>query len=284
MLIVKSESLDIYRNLAVEEYLLEQVLDEGPILYLWRSVPAVVFGKNQNPWRECRLRLMAEEGVFAARRQSGGGTVYHDEGNLNYCIITDRDSYEEAKAFEVIVRALAECGVEVVRSGQSNLCVGDRKFSGNAFCFKRGRVMHHGTLLVQADLARLGRYLGPELEGIETHAIRSVPALVGNLADLGRGLCMDRVSRAVEASFRTLYADSSVRMMMLEELDAVKLAQLESRQRSAEWVYGATPRFEVEVEGVRLEVVKGQVVQQAGVFSSGISLLGGCFDISAFSF
>ena len=83
MLIVESQSLDVYRNLAIEEYQMEHATEHGPVLFLWQSDCAVVAGKNQNPWRECRLDLMREEGVPLARRISGGGTVYHDAGNLN---------------------------------------------------------------------------------------------------------------------------------------------------------------------------------------------------------
>ncbi|MEN8255735.1 MAG: hypothetical protein ABFR33_09740, partial [Verrucomicrobiota bacterium] len=90
MLIVESQSLDVHRNLAIEECLMEQVVDQGPVLFLWRSDCAVVMGKNQNPWRECRLDLMRDESVPLARRISGGGTVYHDAGNLNYCVVVDR--------------------------------------------------------------------------------------------------------------------------------------------------------------------------------------------------
>ncbi len=82
MLIIKSSSLDIYRNLAIEEYLMAHFTE--PTLFLWQSDCAVVMGKNQNPWRECRLSLMRDEGIPLARRSSGGGTVYHDSGNLNY--------------------------------------------------------------------------------------------------------------------------------------------------------------------------------------------------------
>ena len=70
MLIFESSSSDVYRNLAIEEYLMEHAVESGPVLFLWRSGCAVVVGKNQNPWRECRLELMRNEGVTLARRVS----------------------------------------------------------------------------------------------------------------------------------------------------------------------------------------------------------------------
>jgi hypothetical protein len=63
MLIVESQSLDVYRNLAIEEYLMEHAVDQGPVLFLWQSGCAVVVGKNQNPWKECRLDRMRAEAL-----------------------------------------------------------------------------------------------------------------------------------------------------------------------------------------------------------------------------
>ena len=196
MLIVESASMDVYRNLAVEEYLMDHADDHDSILFLWQSDCAVVMGKNQNPWKECRLDLMEAESVSLARRISGGGTVYHDAGNLNYCVIVNRAVYKEQQAYEMVFDALRPFGIEAGRTGKSNLSVDGLKFSGNAFCFRKGRAMHHGTLLLHTDLERLERYLGSMLDGIETHAIASVPAAVTNL-----NLDVDRFRDALKESF-----------------------------------------------------------------------------------
>ena len=96
-MIVEPSGMDVFTHLAWEEYLMEEV--SGPVLMLWQSACAVVVGKNQNPWQECRLALMEAERVPLARRSSGGGTVYHDEGNLNYCIVTDREGLSREASF-----------------------------------------------------------------------------------------------------------------------------------------------------------------------------------------
>ncbi|RKX43743.1 MAG: lipoate--protein ligase [Verrucomicrobia bacterium] len=267
MLIVESQSLDVHRNLAIEEYLMERVVDRGPVLFLWRSDCAVVMGKNQNPWRECRLGLMRAEKVPLARRISGGGTVYHDAGNLNYCVIVDRTQYREEQAYEMVLNALEAFGIHAEKTGKSNLSVNGFKFSGNAFCFRKGRALHHGTLLLNTDLERLTRYLGCLLDQIETHAIRSVPAEVANLA-----LNMEEMSEALRDSFRFLYGDGSLFSWTEAGLADAELLPLLEKQRSDEWKYGATPRFAVEQDGLRLEVAKGMVVSAEGVGAE--SLLG----------
>jgi lipoate-protein ligase A len=182
MLIVTTENCDIYRNLAVEEWLLDHA-PNLPVLFLYVNDPCVVIGKNQNPWRECRLSLMEKEGVPLARRISGGGAVYHDAGNLNVSIIVSRTEYREEKQYELIFQTLEKFGIKASKVRKNTLAVDGKKVSGQAFCFRGQRVLHHGTLLVNADLNRLGRYLGPEIEGIQTKAVASIPAEVMNLAD-----------------------------------------------------------------------------------------------------
>ncbi len=260
MLIYESASLDVYRNLAIEEYLMDRVQDCGPILFLWRSACAVVMGKNQNPWRECRLSLMGQEGVPLARRISGGGTVYHDEGNLNYCVITGREAYCECDAYELVFQALEKFGIKAEKTGKSNLSVAGKKFSGNAFAFRKGRAMHHGTLLLDTDLERLGRYLGSMLKGIDTHAIASVPADVMNL-----GVDRAALADALKSVFRKNYGDGREFQWLENDFDPAVLAELEMRQVSDDWRYGATPLFKMRHDGEEFEVRKGLV--QNGEFS-----------------
>ena len=260
MLIVESQSLDVYRNLAIEEYLMEHAVDHGPVLFLWRSNDAVVVGKNQNPWKECRLDLMQAEEVPLARRISGGGTVYHDAGNLNYCVMVDRRGYREQQAYDMVLAALKLFDIKAERTGKSNLSTNGLKFSGNAFCFRKGSAMHHGTLLLNTDLDRLNRYLGSMCDGIETHAIASVPASVVNLE-----LSIHDLSNALKESYQHVYRDASAMVKWgVDDMNVQDLDGLYARQRSDEWIYGATPRFELEAGGTRLEVSRGIVVRAEG--------------------
>ena len=257
MLIAESQSLNVYRNLAIEEYLMEH--SKGAVLFLWRSACAVVVGKNQNPWRECRLDLMKAEGVPLARRISGGGTVYHDEGNLNYCVIVDRAQYREEQAFELVFQTLETFGIRAERTGKSNLSVDGLKFSGNAFCFRKGRALHHGTLLLQSNLEQLGRYLGPVLDGIETRAVASVSARVTNL-----GLDVDSVATELCNRFILLYGDGQSFDSLEMGSNVAEIVALEEKHCSNEWKYGASPRFIVNGNGMRLEVEKGIIVKGEG--------------------
>lgn len=275
MLIFQSSSQDVYRNLALEEYLMEHVTDQGPVLFLWQSDCAVVMGKNQNPWRECRLDLMRDENIPLARRISGGGTVYHDAGNLNYCIIVDRTTYREELAYEMVLQALKTLGIQAAKTGKSNLSMDGLKFSGNAFCFRRGRALHHGTLLLSTDLRRLNRYLGSMLDAIETHAICSIPAEVVNL-----GLNIAEVTAALKESFQSLYGDRP-RQLLESNIHPNLLEPFLAKQTTNDWKYGATPRFTLHSQNLQLEVVKGMVVGATGQMAA--RFLNTPFYSSAFS-
>lgn len=266
MFVVRSTSMDVAHNLALEELLMEQPLGDGPVLFLWQSECAVVMGKNQNPWKECRLDRMEHDQVPLARRVSGGGTVYHDRGNLNYAVIVERDAYDESLAYELIIRALEPFGIQAERGGKSNLCVAGKKFSGNAFAFRKGYVLHHGTLLVQTDLARLNRYLGPMFErGISTSAIDSIPADVVNLSEFNGALTIDRLGDALMKSFVKSYG--SVEGSAVELLWDAAFEGLQERvehHRSCAWVYDYSPKFSLSVKEFSISVKKGVVVNVSG--------------------
>jgi lipoate---protein ligase len=260
VLIVPSSSRDVYRNLAAEEWLLDHA-PQLPILFLCVNSPCVVIGKNQNPWRECRLSLMEAAGVPLARRISGGGTVYHDEGNLNVGVIVPRTQYQEGKQYELVLRTLAGLGITASKHRQNSLAVEGKKFSGNAFCFRRQNVLHHLTLLVNADLARLSRYLGPELEGIETKAVASIPDRVMNLADAAAGLTVETLLSALAETFKEMYeGDRAVESGGGACVPEKEILQVAEKISSDLWTYCHTPRFSVTLNGQPLTVEKGRIV------------------------
>jgi lipoate-protein ligase A len=275
MLIIRSKSTEVYRNLAVEEWLLENA-PRLPVLFLYVNDPCVVIGKNQNPWRECYLSLMEEEGVALARRISGGGAVYHDAGNLNVSVIVPRTEYVEQKQYDLIFQTLEATELrhrKLSKLGRNSLSIDGKKFSGNAFCHRRDRTLHHSTQLVNCDLARLGRYLSPELDGIETKAIASVPAEVANLPSL----TIEKLSAALIETFQEMYdteravaesrdlgAPARVQFWTDENLPEAELIPMIGKNSSEAWTLEHTPRFNVSLHGEMFTVKKGRVINAEG--------------------
>ncbi len=207
-----SPSVDPYENLAVERHLLDAADGESILLYLWQNRSTVVIGKNQNAYSECRTELLKSEGGCLARRLSGGGAVFHDLGNLNFTFLCATPNLDVPKNLEVIREACRLAGIETEVSGRNDLLAGGAKFSGNAFYHSKGRSYHHGTILICADLERLGRYLTPPKAKLETKGIRSVRSRVINLCQLSPSLSCDAMRAYLVSAAETVFGLKASRL------------------------------------------------------------------------
>ncbi|MDR0952359.1 MAG: lipoate--protein ligase [Oscillospiraceae bacterium] len=184
MYIIRNDSTEAAGNLALEEYLLCQTQLE--LIMLWRNAPSVIIGQNQNAFAELDLDYASSHGIKVIRRQSGGGAVFHDLGNINYTVIHplgEKDFNNYAKFTSPIVDFLRELGVQAYLSGRNDLLIDGRKFSGNAQAVRAGRIMHHGTLMYSADVSELSKVLRPDSGKISGKGIASVRSRVTNIAD-----------------------------------------------------------------------------------------------------
>ena len=178
---------DPHRNLATEAYLTETVPEDTCILYLWQNRHTVVIGRSQTAWRECRTTLLEQEGGVLARRLSGGGAVYHDMGNLNFTFSLPTAEYDLRRQQEVLVAACRRLGIPAECSGRNDILTGGRKFSGSSFYHHGGRSFHNGTLLIDVDMEKLGRYLAPSQGKLERKGVASVRSRVVTLTQVQPG-------------------------------------------------------------------------------------------------
>ncbi len=290
--IIHTSSSDPWWNLAVEEYLLERVEPGQCILYLWQNENTVVIGKNQNPWRECRTQLLESEGGKLARRLSGGGAVFHDAGNINFTFIVSKEMYNLDKQLGVILDAVKALGIPAEKSGRNDLTADGRKFSGNAFCFRKDSSYHHGTVLVSANFEKLSKYLQISNEKLNSKGVQSVQSRVVNLSELRQGLTVSDMSDALITAFRAAYESTAkVECCIKDGSESQEvLEELYSKYSSWKWRYGGSPSFDMEISkrfswgevqiGFTLE--KG-IVSKAGIYSDAlneayIEKLSGIFD------
>jgi len=247
-MIIRSNNLDPFWNLAAEEYLLDNPTDSEMILFTWRSAPAVIIGKNQNPWRECNPALIQAHGGILARRSSGGGAVYHDAENLNCTLIFPREQHDQYPLYDLLAHSVAEFGIPAeIRADNQSLVSGDRKFSGNAFCLRRGRALHHATLLVNANLDNLRTWLTPARPDIETKAVASKPAHVMNLAAASGSITLSALRKTIELLFAGCYRQPSSPILASEHIPPA-VDMIRQKLMSRNWLFGMTPRFSLEVE------------------------------------
>ena len=238
------EGCDPYANLAYEECLMERIRPGDAALYLWQNQNTVVIGRNQNAWKECKCELLEAEGGRLARRSSGGGAVFHDLGNLNYTFCASPEVYDLTRQLGVVLAALRSLGIEAQFSGRNDLITADgRKFSGNAFKHTRTCSMQHGTLLVDVDMQRLGRYLNPSKAKMRAKGVDSVRARVCNLREFAPDLTVARMRESLVKSFLAEYGEAQ-----LLAQSAFDIAALRARNANWEWNYGLTPEFDVSLE------------------------------------
>jgi lipoate-protein ligase A len=267
-LIVLSNTKDPYMNHAVEEILFTTYVDYEQILFLWVNEPTVVFGRNQNPFREIDVSFAQSRGIKLLRRLSGGGTVYHDVGNINYSFIEHASIYDESLHFKIVQEAILTFGLSLAVSQRKDMSINGKKVSGSAFYLKGMRRMHHGTLLVDADLESLWNSLKVnddvfKSRFVGSRSIPSVPSPVVNLKQLNPDINVPDVVNAIVDAYYTENAYNVVHLTMNEVLEAHELAiaNLMKKHASWEWLFGETPNFTFKGENDRLyEFVNGTVM------------------------
>jgi len=201
-------SHDCAANLAGESHLL--TLDYDHLLFLWENDPCIVIGRYQNPFNECNLKRMDEDGIQLVRRHSGGGAVYHDMGNLCFTLISNKETGSKEENFSLVLEALASLNLDCDLSGRNDILLDGKKISGNAFQTTASKFCHHGTLLIGSDLSVMGNYLTPSSTKLTSKAIKSVASRVGNLKEKNPVITNDLVKDALIASFKKRYGEAEL--------------------------------------------------------------------------
>lgn len=244
-----TDGFNPHLNLATEEWIFHNLDATDQILFLWRNEETVVIGRNQNPWSECNLAAMKENKVHLARRNTGGGAVYHDLGNTNFTFLSPRESYKRDNNVSIIFGALDKLGIKGEASGRNDLLIpfpdGPRKFSGSAYREKKDRAFHHGTIMMSIDLSRLGNYLTPNPKKLQAKGKESVRARVANLNELVPDIAHEGLVPLMIESFEKFYGQKAeithLSMNSLQEIPELK--QQYEKLSSWDWLYGNTLEF-----------------------------------------
>ena len=279
--ILKSAVTNPWFNLATEDWIFNTLDPDSHTLFLWRNSETVVIGRSQNPWVECKTDKMKADDVFLARRQSGGGAVFHDLGNTNFTFLSPKAEYDQAANFTIIINALKSLGIDATLSGRNDMQVGDKKISGSAFKHAIDRSFHHGTLLVDADMQKLSDYLNPHPLKLQAKGIKSVRARVANLVEFNDTINHDILSQAIIEAFCEYY-DQTIEV---EELDEASLAEQPTLNKyyqqmaDWDWRFGKTPEFSHRLETrfdwgmIDLHMdVKQAVIEQVIIFSDALNI------------
>jgi len=153
MLCIYNTSTNAYFNLASEEYLLKNFSED--IFMLWQNEPSVIVGKYQNAFAEINLDFAEKNGLQIVRRFSGGGTVFHDSGNLNLTFIENNKNVNFDRFTQRIIDLLSKLGIHAESDARRAININGLKISGSAQSVHKDRVMFHATLLFSSHLGNL---------------------------------------------------------------------------------------------------------------------------------
>ncbi|KAH7094341.1 hypothetical protein FB567DRAFT_585725 [Paraphoma chrysanthemicola] len=302
-----STSSDPYLNLSIEDHILRKSPPDSTVLFLYVNRPCVVIGRNQNPWTEVNLGILdaarhrnntpadteppAIGTVDLVRRRSGGGTVFHDEGNLNWSITCPRNDFTRDKHAEMVVRALRKLGVDRARVNERHDIVLDQghekrpadpqdthrtpytvehgsklrplKVSGSAYKLTRLRALHHATTLLSSpNLHIIPQYLrSPAKKHIKALGVESVSSPVSNI-----GLDVAPFQKRLQEEFAEMYASTGPTNIVAtvgdDYLGIPEIKKGYDEMRTDDWMWSQTPQFDLELDtrndiGIKMNVHHG---------------------------
>ncbi len=267
MIFIDNLSQDPYFNIAAEEYLLKN--KEQDVCMFYRNKPSVIVGRHQNILAETNHEYIKKNNIKVVRRLSGGGTVYHDLGNLNFTFITS-GNYKKKINFRKytlpIVNALKNKGLDVRFSGRNDLLLANKKISGNAEHIYKNKILHHGTLLFDTKIDKLFSAISTK-KTYKDKSIKSVRSKVANIsAFMQNKQTIEEFKFDLINSVRNQYEKSN--FYKFTENDKAEINKLRTEKYTKwEWNYGNSPKFTTETtidrQGKKLPLIitveKGQI-------------------------
>jgi lipoate---protein ligase len=260
MLILQQTSTDPYFNIATEEYLLKNSTEDYFIVY--RNRPSIIVGKHQNTIAEINLEFVKQNEIAVVRRLSGGGTVYHDLGNLNYTFIangSEGNMVDFKKYTQPIIDVMKGLGVDAQIGGKNDIRVGDKKISGNAEHIFKNRVLHHGTLLFDSNLDTLNQAITIDPDTYNDKAVKSIRSHVANISEyLKMGMSIEEFVDTILNRIKDQFPNSGEYELTNHDIGSINKL-VNDKYSTWEWSYGYSPTYSLNkriiLEGWTLAIV-----------------------------
>jgi len=246
MILIITNLTDPRFNLATEEYLLKESNKDFFLLNI--NEPSVIIGKHQNALAEVNLRFITENNIKIIRRISGGGTVFHDEGNLNFSFITNGKEghlIDFKKYTSPIIEILGKLRIEAKLEGKNDLRVNGLKISGNAEHVYKNRILHHGTILVSANMQKLSSSLHISENKYFDNAVKSIRSKITNLCSLTKPNLSIEVLKSEIIKYFLETQQGKLYELSSSEIERIK-SLVQNKYSSWEWNFGYSPKYKFE--------------------------------------
>lgn len=242
---ISSKTSSPFINLATEEFLLKNCTEE--FIFLYRNEKSLIIGKHQNSNLEVNVELQSQLNIPIIRRLSGGGTVFHDLGNLNFCFITNEANQRQVNFEKYAIpmkEALLQLGIEIEVGKRHEFLINDKKISGNASHIWKNRVIHHGTLLFESDTELLLKLLKIDSTKYIDKSVKSVSSKVVTIkeaknisydAENFTNLLISKLSQILNATIDNVFLDQYT-----AEIETIA----NSKYKTWEWNYGYNPNYQ----------------------------------------
>ncbi len=247
---IRSKSVDPRFNLALEQYVFDELPRDNEYFMLWQNKNTIVVGKHQNTFNEVNMNFVRDNDVHVVRRLSGGGAVYHDLGNVNFTFIMDKKDSKNidfSMFCNAMIEVLSEFGVKAELSGRNDMVIEGKKFSGNSQYIKESRVMHHGTLMLDSDLEKVMLALTPDANKVMSKGVDSIRSRVTNISDY-----LDKkidVEEFIATIVKSIYKNRTYAEYHLNDRDLKKINEImHQRYLNWDWNFGQSKDYQKKVK------------------------------------
>ena len=273
--IVILDSKNPYINISREYSYFENLQNDELFFLLWQNEPCVIMGRNQNIYNELNLDYIKKENILPVRRFTGGGSVYHDLGNLNFTFISSQKNKKMDARMDIILNALNKEGIEAEKKGRNDILSNGKKISGMARLEDEEKILIHGTLMVDLDLRKLSNCLTPDISKFNGKGIKSIKSRVVNLNQLNSSITISSLKSSLIESFKKEYPEAKS-ISHNQYPDEISIYQM---LISKDWIFGRKEKAQIQrtlkVEGRPLIIdidIDNDIIKNIDIYTDSLDL------------